>query len=175
MKTRPTGKANQQTIASPSDTMAPTLASRNVIELKALVGSRGTSSSIEGFSARRHTQQYRFICMRFADLCFKTRKTVRRVAARHRDSQHGRCKYILSALGSRFSATEDKRRLIAFLRAQRKGMTAGNDGVWLSFFVFFKWRRGWDSNPRYGFPHARFRGEYFKPLSHLSAVFAIQS
>src|SRR5215472_24366 len=31
------------------------------------------------------------------------------------------------------------------------------------------WRRGWDSNPRYGFPHARFRGEYFKPLSHLSA------
>src|SRR5690348_12811104 len=33
-----------------------------------------------------------------------------------------------------------------------------------------KWRRGWDSNPRYGFPHARFRGEYFKPLSHLSAA-----
>jgi hypothetical protein len=34
------------------------------------------------------------------------------------------------------------------------------------------WRRGWDSNPRYGFPHARFRGEYFQPLSHLSAVVA---
>ena len=34
------------------------------------------------------------------------------------------------------------------------------------------WRRGWDSNPRYGFPHARFRGEYFKPLSHLSALVA---
>ncbi len=33
-----------------------------------------------------------------------------------------------------------------------------------------KWRRGWDSNPRYGFPYARFRGEYFQPLSHLSAV-----
>ena len=33
-----------------------------------------------------------------------------------------------------------------------------------------EWRRGWDSNPRYGFPHARFRGEYFQPLSHLSAV-----
>src|SRR5216683_3174902 len=32
------------------------------------------------------------------------------------------------------------------------------------------WRRGWDSNPRYGFPHARFRGECFQPLSHLSAV-----
>ena len=36
-----------------------------------------------------------------------------------------------------------------------------------------KWRRGWDSNPRYGFPYARFRGEYFQPLSHLSAVVAI--
>src|SRR5215469_6994615 len=35
------------------------------------------------------------------------------------------------------------------------------------------WRRGWDSNPRYGFPHARFRGEYFKPLSHLSPVVAV--
>src|SRR5580692_8913038 len=33
-----------------------------------------------------------------------------------------------------------------------------------------EWRRGWDSNPRYGFPYARFRGEYFQPLSHLSAV-----
>src|SRR5207253_7483449 len=34
------------------------------------------------------------------------------------------------------------------------------------------WRRGWDSNPRYGFPYARFRGEYFQPLSHLSAAIA---
>src|SRR6266849_6020700 len=38
--------------------------------------------------------------------------------------------------------------------------------------VFELWRRGWDSNPRYGFPYARFRGEYFQPLSHLSAVVA---
>src|SRR5580658_3928604 len=36
-----------------------------------------------------------------------------------------------------------------------------------------EWRRGWDSNPRCGFPYARFRGEYFQPLSHLSAVVAI--
>src|SRR6266481_3041072 len=34
------------------------------------------------------------------------------------------------------------------------------------------WRRGWDSNPRYGSPYARFRGECFQPLSHLSAVVA---
>ena len=33
-----------------------------------------------------------------------------------------------------------------------------------------EWRRGWDLNPRYGFPYARFRGECFQPLSHLSAV-----
>src|SRR6202521_5059035 len=38
--------------------------------------------------------------------------------------------------------------------------------------TYGKWRRGWDSNPRYGFPYARFRGEYFQPLSHLSAVVA---
>src|SRR5215469_6541803 len=37
------------------------------------------------------------------------------------------------------------------------------------------WRRGWDSNPRYGSPYARFRGEYFQPLSHLSAVFGLVS
>src|SRR6266481_3117075 len=38
--------------------------------------------------------------------------------------------------------------------------------------IYDLWRRGWDSNPRYGFPYARFRGEYFQPLSHLSAVVA---
>src|ERR1700738_1860234 len=38
-----------------------------------------------------------------------------------------------------------------------------------------EWRRGWDSNPRYGFPYARFRGEYFQPLSHLSAAICHRS
>src|SRR6266403_5758090 len=42
--------------------------------------------------------------------------------------------------------------------------------IFIGFLKLFKlWRRGWDSNPRYGFPYARFRGEYFQPLSHLSA------
>src|SRR5437867_13399608 len=41
---------------------------------------------------------------------------------------------------------------------------------YLFMLVFECWRRGWDSNPRYGFPHARFRGECFQPLSHVSAV-----
>ena len=36
-----------------------------------------------------------------------------------------------------------------------------------------EWRRGWDSNPRYGSPYARFRGEYFQPLSHLSVAVSL--
>jgi hypothetical protein len=30
------------------------------------------------------------------------------------------------------------------------------------------WRRGWDSNPRYGFPYTRFPSVRLKPLGHLS-------
>src|SRR3954466_3119844 len=32
-----------------------------------------------------------------------------------------------------------------------------------------EWRRGRDSNPRYGYPYAAFRVRCFQPLSHLSA------
>src|SRR5204862_7238664 len=32
----------------------------------------------------------------------------------------------------------------------------------------FKWRREWDSNPRYGFPHTRFPSVRLKPLGRLS-------
>ncbi len=31
-----------------------------------------------------------------------------------------------------------------------------------------KWRRGWDSNPRYGYPYTRFPSVLLKPLGHLS-------
>jgi hypothetical protein len=31
-----------------------------------------------------------------------------------------------------------------------------------------RWRRGWDSNPRYGFPYTRFPSVRLKPLGHLS-------
>ncbi len=31
-----------------------------------------------------------------------------------------------------------------------------------------RWRREWDSNPRYGFPHTRFPSVRLKPLGHLS-------
>jgi hypothetical protein len=33
-----------------------------------------------------------------------------------------------------------------------------------------RWRRGWDSNPRYGFPYTRFPSERLKPLGHLSGT-----
>ena len=32
------------------------------------------------------------------------------------------------------------------------------------------WRRGWDSNPRYGCPYAAFRVRYNRPLCHLSGL-----
>src|SRR5690348_5188657 len=35
------------------------------------------------------------------------------------------------------------------------------------------WRRGWDSNPRYGKPYAGFQVRCFRPLSHLSNFFVI--
>jgi hypothetical protein len=31
------------------------------------------------------------------------------------------------------------------------------------------WRRGWDSNPRYGYPHTAFRERHLQPLGHLSS------
>ncbi len=33
---------------------------------------------------------------------------------------------------------------------------------------YLSWRREWDSNPRYGFPHTRFPSVRLKPLGHLS-------
>ena len=33
-----------------------------------------------------------------------------------------------------------------------------------------RWRRGRDSNPRYGYPYAAFRVRCFQPLSHLSIL-----
>jgi hypothetical protein len=36
------------------------------------------------------------------------------------------------------------------------------------------WRRKWDSNPRYGFPHTRFPSVRLKPLGHLSGAPSLQ-
>ena len=37
------------------------------------------------------------------------------------------------------------------------------------------WRRGRDSNPRYGYPYAAFRVRCFQPLSHLSVAAKAQT
>src|SRR3954468_17960778 len=36
------------------------------------------------------------------------------------------------------------------------------------------WRREWDSNPRYGFPHTRFPSVRLKPLGHLSGAHSLE-
>src|SRR5437588_410838 len=36
------------------------------------------------------------------------------------------------------------------------------------------WRREWDSNPRYGFPHTRFPSVRLKPLGHLSGCSSLE-
>ena len=37
-------------------------------------------------------------------------------------------------------------------------------------FALQRWRRGWDSNPRYPYEHNGFRDRPIQPLSHLSAL-----
>src|SRR5581483_4829577 len=39
----------------------------------------------------------------------------------------------------------------------------------------FCWRRGRDSNPRYGFPYTRFPSERLKPLGHLSVTLVLKA
>src|ERR1700730_647233 len=36
--------------------------------------------------------------------------------------------------------------------------------------ILLVWRRGWDSNPRYGCPYAAFRVRCIRPLCHLSEL-----
>ena len=40
----------------------------------------------------------------------------------------------------------------------------------VSIRFFKEWRRGWDSNPRYGFPYTAFPVLPVKPLLHLSTT-----
>jgi hypothetical protein len=41
-------------------------------------------------------------------------------------------------------------------------------GIFPSVISMTCWRREWDSNPRYSFPHTRFPSVRLKPLGHLS-------
>ena len=50
--------------------------------------------------------------------------------------------------------------------AAASGMEFGPPGAWSPIL---KWRRGWDSNPRWLLRHNGFRDRHLKPLGHLSA------
>src|SRR6267154_4763892 len=58
-------------------------------------------------------------------------------------------------------------------------LTVGNvaqidDITILSAISMTCWRREWDSNPRYGFPHTRFPSVRLKPLGHLSGCLLLK-
>gem|GEM_PF-66032 len=59
-----------------------------------------------------------------------------------------------------------KGELLRTLTAVSSGKSAGIGVPSLGL----KWRRGWDSNPRYPSRHAAFRVRYIRPLCHLSAA-----
>src|SRR5215831_6693739 len=40
--------------------------------------------------------------------------------------------------------------------------------AWLGGFSLVRWRRGWDSNPRWTCAHSGFRDRHVQPLRHLS-------
>src|SRR5579864_9274983 len=46
---------------------------------------------------------------------------------------------------------------------------------WLKFSETSFWRREWDSNPRYSFPHTRFPSVRLKPLGHLSGCLLLKA
>ena len=59
------------------------------------------------------------------------------------------------------------------LRGYRLTLDGNVEGNWEEFIkldLLFNdlWRRGWDSNPRYGCPHNGFRDRPNRPLWHLS-------
>ena len=69
-------------------------------------------------------------------------------------------------LGSRRNFRTDH---AAFQTLSRAQAIRGESSQNLNFFyISTRWRREWDSNPRYGFPHTRFPSVRLKPLGHLS-------
>ena len=51
----------------------------------------------------------------------------------------------------------------------RQGVDTNSKNILVNSVTYYKlWRREWDSNPRYGFPHTRFPSVRLKPLGHLS-------
>src|SRR6266699_5902151 len=71
--------------------------------------------------------------------------------------------------------TDLKRRLLVLSERGKvslqfsKGHQFSNGAPARECICWVIWRRGRDSNPRYGYPYAAFRVRCFQPLSHLSA------
>ena len=64
-------------------------------------------------------------------------------------------------------------RALSLELSRKRSLTSGNvahfgDVTIVSVISRTCWRREWDSNPRYSFPHTRFPSVRLKPLGHLS-------
>jgi site-specific DNA recombinase len=73
----------------------------------------------------------------------------------------------LRALTQRVEVAEGEVRIIGSKTRLLQTLVAGNGGNGVPN-QGLKWRRRWDSNPRYGFPHAGFQDRCLKPLGHSS-------
>ena len=73
----------------------------------------------------------------------------------------------LRALAQRVEVAEGEVRIMGSKSRLLQTLSAKN-GVNSVPTQGLKWRREWDSNPRYGFPHTRFPSVRLKPLGHLS-------
>jgi site-specific DNA recombinase len=73
----------------------------------------------------------------------------------------------LRALAQRVEVAEGEVRIMGSKTRLLQTLVAGS-GVNAVPAQGLKWRRGWDSNPRYGLPHAGFQDRCLKPLGHPS-------
>ena len=73
----------------------------------------------------------------------------------------------LRALAQRVEVADGEVRIMGS-KSRLLQVLTGKNGVNSVPTQGLKWRRGRDSNPRYGCPYAAFRVRCFQPLSHLS-------
>ena len=96
----------------------------------------------------------------------------RRARERIRGSEGGYRRDHLRALAQRVEVADDAIRIMGSKTELLRTLIAGQMRQSAAVGVprsGLKWRRGWDSNPRYPRGHAAFRVRCFRPLSHLSA------
>src|SRR5216683_340781 len=62
----------------------------------------------------------------------------------------------------------ERSRTLTVTKYQKHGYFSTSSATMANKCEHRVWRREWDSNPRYGFPHTRFPSVRLKPLGHLS-------